>query len=99
MFQSTIFSNHTSLCLQCSFVLKLFNNPILSNFVQEQILIITRHLVLLTFLSLKVTFHLFVLFGMAGQFFNEMHELSELVLARMVLLMDQSPSVLILSVG
>ena len=42
----------------------------------------------------KVAFQLSGLVGPTSQFSNGMHELSELVLARMVLLMDQSRSVL-----
>ena len=39
-----------------------------------------------------VVFHLSGLAGLTGQFLNGKHEFSELILTRMVLLMDQSPS-------
>ena len=44
--------------------------------------------------STKVAFHLSGLSGLTSQFLNGTHEFSELVLARMALLMDQSRSVL-----
>ena len=42
----------------------------------------------------EVALHLFGLTGLTSQFLNGTHEFSELVLARMVLLMDESRSVL-----
>ena len=45
---------------------------------------------------LKVTFHFSSLDGPASEFLNGMDKFSELVLARMALLLDQSHSVLLL---
>ena len=45
-------------------------------------------------LGTKVAFHLPGLSGPSSQFLNETHKFSQLVLARMALLMDQSRSVL-----
>ena len=47
-------------------------------------------------LHTKVSFHLSGLSGPTSQFLNGKHEFSELVLARMALLMDQSRSVFLL---
>ena len=66
----------------------------------KQLKWLKKHIVEIHFAQLlvksNVVFHLSSLAGPTSQFLNEMHEFSELVLARMTLLVDQSHSVLLL---